>query len=99
MHRQPWWYVLPNVREKEESKKARESTKVTGLVFAKRPRPVNQVLQLLKGDEDEHRRGLQTHPRRHPSLEHEHRAFILHRAPDDLQSRLDRTERSANRTL
>lgn len=37
--------------------------------------PVDDVLQLLEGEEDEDGGGLETGPCRKPAFEHEHRAF------------------------
>ena len=50
--------------------------------------PVDKVLELLEGDEDQHRGRLQPHPCRHPALEHKCRTLVLHRSPDDLKGRL-----------
>jgi hypothetical protein len=44
--------------------------------------PVDGVLQLLEGEEDEDGGGLETRPRGEPALEHEHRAFFGQRATD-----------------
>ena len=52
------------------------------------PREVYQVLQLFQSQEDEDSRRLETCPRGHPSLEHEHWAFLGHRLADDGESGL-----------
>ena len=60
--------------------------------------PVDKSLELFERDKDEHRRGLETRPGRHPALEHEHRALILHRGADHLHRRLSPPARSAHDT-
>ena len=51
-------------------------------------RPIHQILQLFECKEDKDCRRLQTGPSRYPSLEHERRAFGLHRLADHTQRRL-----------
>jgi hypothetical protein len=46
------------------------------MVSPKLPGPVDHVLQLFEGHENQDSRGLQPHPSWHPALEDEHWAFI-----------------------
>ena len=59
-----------------------------GSLGPKLPGPIDHILQLFEGYEDQNCRGLQPDPGGNPTLEYEHRAFIAQRILDHLQGRL-----------
>ena len=59
-----------------------------GSLGPKLPGPIDHILQLFKGYEDQNCRWLQPDPGGHPALEYEHRTFVAQRVLDHLQRRL-----------
>ena len=55
-----------------------------GSLGTKFPGPVDHVLQLFEGHEDQNSRGLQSDPGGHPALEYEHWTFVAQRILDHL---------------